>query len=371
MLATTTLFSLPARTTATVRPSPPTAAEMAFVLAAGVRAPSGDNSQPWDLRARGAEIEVRFDGERSRCGAFGHAAGMMAVGGLLESLEIAAASLGLRTLAARTGAGVATFLVRVVREPGHGADLAGALFDRCTNRSAYEKTPLPWGTLEAIASEGEPDARVLVTSDPERRTSVASAAGLAERVRFDEVPMGDFHRWLRFSRKHAEASRDGLDVRLLGLDAVETMALRISGSRLGLGALRLVGATALAGRRAELEILASGGLGLVTAASSTSGALTDDAFVESGRVMLRAWLRATRLGLAFGPAAAATLVPLSRHLGATFRPRSEAALDAVDRTLRAAFEVPAGHHPVLLFRLGAQASSPELRSERRAFGVSE
>jgi nitroreductase len=341
----------------------PTAAEIATIVAAGARAPSGDNSQPWHLRTRGAAIEVTFDPERSRCGRFGHVAGLMAIGGLLESMEIAASGLGLRTVATRAH-GQGSFLVRVLREPGQGSDLAAAIDERCTNRSPYEQTSLPWGTLDALLSEGDVASSVLLTSDPKRRAAVAGAAGLGERVRFDEVPMDDFQRWLRFSPEEAGRTRDGLDVRLLGLTVAEKLALRISGTRPGLATLRALGATSLAGRRAEQEVLASGAVGVITQA-----ALTDDAFIASGRVLVRVWLRATRLGLAFGPAAAATLVPLSRHFGATFAPHHEAALDAVERTLRESFEIPQGRRPVFLFRVGSPTSLPPFASERRAPGA--
>jgi hypothetical protein len=341
---------------------------MSILLAAAARAPSGDNSQPWELEARGAVIWVTFDAERARCGRFGQLAGMMAVGALLESLEVAAANLGLRTTVTRGNRGVLG--VHVVREPGQTSDLAAALAERCTNRATYESTPLPWATLQAIAGEGEGDARLFMTSDPHRRASIAGAAAMAERVRFDELPIDDFHRWLRFSAEEARATGDGLDVRLLGLDPVQRLALRISGTRLGIGALRTFGATRLAARRAEKEVLASGGLGLVTVPlGAPDSARTESALLDSGRAMMRAWLRTTRLGLAFAPTAAAALIPVSRLFGASFRPPVDAALDAVDFTLRAAFGVPDGHHPVFLFRVGSPTSVPTLRSERRAPGA--
>jgi hypothetical protein len=148
---------------------------------------------------------------------------------------------------------------------------------------------------------------------------------------------------------------------------VQTLALRISGSRLGSGALRAFGATRLAAARAEAEILASGGLGLVTAPlAAPDSPRTDAALTDGGRLMMRAWLRATRLGLAFAPTAASTLIPVSRHFGASFRPPVQAALDTVDVTLRTAFGVPEGHHPLFLFRVGSPTTTPSLRSERRA-----
>ncbi len=372
MVATLSALPLSPTPLRALPPVPATAAEMSILLAAAARAPSADNSQPWELEARGSMIWVTFDAERARSGRLGHVAGMMAVGALLESLDVAAANLGLRTIAAKGNCGVLG--VQVVREPGQTSDLAAALLERCTNRSLYESTPLPWATLQAIAgengSDGEGDARLFMTSDPRRRASIAGAAAMAERVRFDELPMADLHRWLRFSAEQAQATRDGLDVRLLGLDPVQTMALRMSGTRLGSSALRAFGATRLVARRAEQEVLASGGLGLVTAPlAAADSPRTESALTDSGRVMMRAWLRATRLGLAFAPTAAATLIPVSRHFGATFRPSVEAALDAVDFTLRAAFKVPQGHHPLFLFRVGSPTSVPSLRSERRPSGA--
>ena len=310
-----------------------TPSDLSAVLQAGRRAPSADNSQPWALRARGSSIELAFDPARARSGHIGNLAAQMTLGAILESMDLVARA---------------------------SSDLAGAIDARATNRAPFDPAPLAADVLDAIASEGSADASVFLTNDPCRREIVASAAAAADRVRFAATPLEDLHRWLRFSPEDAEATKDGLDVRLLALGRSERVGLRMCGSAAGASVVRALGGAAMAGRRARAEVLAAGGLGLVT-----QPALGDADFVASGRVMLRAWLRATQLGLGFAPICAAVFLPLSRHFGAVFERKHDDALAAAERGLREAFAVPETHHPVFLFRLGIPTDVPRVRSERR------
>lgn len=344
----------------TVEPTteaPPSAVALSLLLESARRAPSADNSQPWRIALHEGALALALDADRARSGHLGHAMACLTLGGVLESLDLTARSLGMRAVVRARSRELV--VVRVVPAQASSTDLAPAIALRATNRSPFDGAPLPAAQLDALAAEG-----VAMTSEAPRVAQVADAAALAERVRFAAEPMADLQRWLRFSAAEAERTKDGLDLRLLALDASERLALRMCGTRTGVNALRFLGGPALAARRGRAEISAAGGVGMIA-----QKGLDDDDFVASGRIMLRVWLRATQLGLAFAPTCAAVFLPLSRQLGARFGRTDDAMLDTATRAVRAAFDVPRLHHPVFLFRVGHAAQVPTVRSERREVGT--
>jgi hypothetical protein len=92
--------------------------------------------------------------------------------------------------------------------------------------------------------------------------------------------------------------------------------------------------------------------------------LAPASFVECGRAMLRVWLRASSLELAFAPVTVGALLPLSREFGGVFSRRGDRKLDEAESRLRQVFHVEEGRI-AFLFRVGVPWQTPPLRSERR------
>jgi hypothetical protein len=333
------------------------------IIAAALRAPSGDNAQPWRIRIdenNEAIVHVALDEERARCAHIGGFGGLMSIGAFVESMRLEAGRRGLGAVVVRSPSDNGW---RVVFGDGPlpPSELTGALAHRHTNRGRFHTGALLRDEVSTIVSEGSPGSQLAMVTSREALARAATAARFAEQVRFDAVDPHELLRWVRFSPRAAKATRDGLDVRLLALRPHERLALRLTGSRLATTLLRFTGGSWLAGRRAERETLASGAVGVIV-----QDDLSPESFVESGRTMLRAWLRAETLKLAFAPVTAAAMFPLSRAFGAWFSQRNDKKLTRAENLLREAFQVTPNRHVVFMFRVGVPFEVPQLRSARRA-----
>jgi len=331
------------------------------MIARALRTPSVDNTQPWRLAVDGATIHIDVDTARARHGVIGGFAGLIALGAFAESLRLEASGHGFPSiLVVDETRDVPS--VRVMLGQGACADteLASELEGRHTNRGPYGAAPLFAEETARLAAEGTRSAPLHVKRARREIEEVASASALAEQVRFDETDPSDLFRWLRWKARDATATRDGLDTRLLGLARHERWALRMTGSPSATWCLRRLGGGRLAGRRLHHEVLASGAVGAISIAD-----LRPESFIDCGRAMLRVWLRASKLGLAFAPVTVGAMLPLSRRFGGSFSRCANRKLDEASAALGRTFGIEAGHSVAFLFRVGVPLVTPTLRSERR------
>jgi hypothetical protein len=331
------------------------------MIARALRTPSVDNTQPWTLEIDGPVVNVELDMARARNGAIGGFAGLISLGAFAESLRLEASRRGYASMLVVDEARDAP-AVRVTLGEGASADaeLAAELEHRHTNRTPYRAAPLLAHEVASLAAEGTRSTPVHVERARPQIDAVASASALAERVRFDEIDPAELFRWLRWKPSDVAATRDGLDTRLLALARHELWALRMTGSPIATWCVRRVGGGRIAGRRLRREVLASGAVGAISVAG-----LRPESFIECGRAMLRVWLRATKLGLAFAPVTVGAMLPLSRRFGGSFSPSAERRLDEAEATLARTFGVPEASSVAFLFRVGVPVETPTLRSERR------
>lgn len=334
--------------------------DVAAIVRAGLRAPSGDNTQPWRIRVDGTDIHVGLDEERARCAGFGGVAGFMSIGALIEGMRLEALRRGFGALIVNENDHHWRVEVGVGTTATAGSELAEAIEARRTNRAPYATTAVADADLQRIEDERGRGASLVLRSRRDDVHAAAKAAALAERVRFDTVDPRALNKWLRYSPRAAAKTSDGLDVRLLELRPQERLGLRLSVWRGLIHVMRAFGAGRLASERARGEVLASGAVGVVT-----QQGLSPTSFVESGRTMMRAWLRATLLGHAFAPVTMAALLPLTRHLGESFSGRHNARLDEAEALVRRTFGVAEPSFPVFMFRIGTPTRLPVVRSRRR------
>ena len=206
---------------------------VAALLDAALTAPSGDNCQPWRLvpRADGA-FDLRFVPARA-ASIFDveDLASRMALGALLETLRIAASAAGVsarwRCDPDRADPELwARLWLDARAQPAD--DLAGAIRDRYTHRGRYDGAPLSPTDAAALRAQRASPARLHLITDAARLAAVAGLIGEADRIRSEcRRAHEDLQRWLRFDDGAVRATRDGLDVRTLGLGPVERPMLRL------------------------------------------------------------------------------------------------------------------------------------------------
>ncbi len=282
------------------------------ILEAAVRAPSGDNVQPWDIRVSEnfTQIDVfNLPEKDDSIYNYEQAASYIAHGAFLENLLIAARHLGCQ-------AGYQLFPDQ--QNPNHVTQIKLteadpkqdpyylAIFQRYTNRFPYQKTEISAATLNALKDsiENINGAHVNLITEPEKIKKIADIFKLNDRIVFENQAIHDFlFDKIRWNKKQMEETQDGMPVDVLGLNPVEKVffpLLRFWGyvkvaNRLGLS------------KMIELKCWWNYRQASVLGMLSIKGH-DKKAFIEGGRAVQRFWLEATRQGFSLQPVIGLTLL---------------------------------------------------------------
>jgi molybdopterin/thiamine biosynthesis adenylyltransferase len=334
------------------------------------RAPSGGNSQPWRFEHRGDVLECSVDPERATSLLdAGLRAAHLACGAAAEHIALVAPALGLVADIDMLpeGAG-STLAFRValarVEEPVAPDPLVAQIEHRTTNRQRrFERRPLAAGDADALAREARArDASLQIVADPAQLERLAGALASAEKQRLLSARLHrEMFGEIRWNRRDALRTADGLDAETLELDPTERAGMSLLSSWDTMRTLRELG----------------GGQGLerptrdAVASASAMALLSVDArgpvaYARAGRALARVWLRATERGVAVQPMTAVLFVLARLAEGDTsdLEPESIEVFEATGRDLWTVFSVPPQATAVMLLRL-AHAPPPSARSLRR------
>ncbi|MEW5788458.1 MAG: hypothetical protein AB1899_11460 [Pseudomonadota bacterium] len=339
------------------------------IVAAGVLAPSADNSQPWkfSLSDRG----VLIGADPARIGMFfdsALAATQMSLGAVCENMLLEAGRLNLgaqlRPLPAEPGQTLPTYALDLTDDPADRDPLADHIPARMTHRGLYRRRAMPDREALAAIAAALPDplgCRLDWATGKDARQGLQRAVYLADLVRFTHPTIHrDFHDKLRFGHQ-AAATRDGLDAATLGIERLLLPILRLlrpwplAKTLNGVGLKHI-----MAWRGGWLPMASAPALGVLTAR-------TDVGYFDMGRALERVWLAATRAGLAFQPLGALPLllVRATRMGGEGLSGEHRHLLEQADQAWRQAVpHLPRGEQLVMIFRTGhAMALAPH--SQRR------
>jgi nitroreductase len=334
------------------------------LIDAAVRAPSGDNTQPWRfvIDPAGGRIALQLNEERdpSPMNA-GQRMARIAAGAALENLLQSARLLGW-TVELEPTAGPDLAVVHLIEGRLDGFPVPAAIGARVTNRRPYDARPIPPDRLaelerEATTLEGV-STRWIV--DRGRLAALARLIGRADALMFGAPAMRRaFLSKVRFDASPDAAVAEGLPLASLELSAAAGLALRLM-RRVPDLLLRVGGAGRVFAAKARQLVESASGLCLVVA---PDGSEATDLVV--GRAMERAWLALTARGMAAQPMMSLLVLDNVREHGdpalieALGRDRLSAMLEEL-RTL--APEIGDGR-PAFLLRFGF-APAPSGRTGR-------
>ncbi len=270
------------------------------LLAAAVRAPSGDNTQPWrflvDTKTNRIDFYVDETRDPSPMNA-GQRMARIAVGATLENVLRTAALNGWKTtLEEPTPSAVAS--VQVESVGGGSIAVDDALVRRVTNRRAYDGRPLPAETLARLREKTPPLEGVAThwIVERERLDPLADLIGRCDATMFGERSMRRaFLANIRFDAPARAEVEEGLSLASLELSPNNLRALKLLRWTPG-WLLRLGGGLRQFASAARRLVVNSSGLCLLSAPDRQ--ARTD---VAVGRAMERAWLALTVEGLVGQP----------------------------------------------------------------------
>ncbi|MCC6554359.1 MAG: hypothetical protein IT372_15360 [Polyangiaceae bacterium] len=337
-----------------------TRAQVVRIVEAASSAPSADNIQPWRYRWDGAALEIRLDPVRARH-VIDHRshASFFTLGATLEALSIGAS-------VERRSARAALSLERAPGEawatvhfdgPAEPHELAPALRRRCTDRRSFRGGSLADPVFEAIRGEAArfPGCAVRYC-DRYPRELVDYLVGADAYVWRNEAVYRDVIRWIRFTRREVEETRDGIPWGAFGVDLPEIGALRVGRTRLVQRLVPWLGLHVPMGIWVRRHVASSAAVACFTVRRPSPEAL-----VDAGRLVLSAWVRLNACGYGvqslgvqslqiYNAATCGMPAGTPAHFEALFR----GGLDVVAR----AFGLEAGELPAWMLRTGRSTRPP-------------
>lgn len=340
-----------------------------LVLAAS-SAGSADNSQPWAFRWDGVELAILHDRERARH-ALDHrfCFSYLTLGGVLEALRIGAAREGLSAdialrIPAETGEVWAT--LRFEEGDVERSPLDDALALRATDRRIYRGGSLSDPVFAAAAQEAARfpgcGVRFLARCPPDLGEYLEQGDSFVWR---HEHVYRDLLRWVRFTRKEAEATRDGATMRGLGYDFPELPGLGAARSPLVQRLLEQSRFYLVPRLLLRRQLASSAALFCVTARGDGPRDL-----VDVGRTAFLIWLHLNRAGYGVQPISLQSIFARAYLAGEPppgTKPEFAALFRCGPAILARAFGCEPGELPLWLFRTGlSPAPTAELRTLRRS-----
>ncbi|MFC1602338.1 hypothetical protein ACFL3U_02095 [Pseudomonadota bacterium] len=270
-----------------------------YLMAAGHKAPSPDNSQPWRFLWDGECLSVRHrikDSDAKIFGVGSHGL-LLTMGAVIENLVQASNAAGLDVNWESSTEGD-PYYIRTKVNPNFSipdASWKHALFQRHTNRLPFKLEPLATALLEQLASIQQKDARLLVITDRKQIAEIENLVNTASQARFQTKEIHEyFASTLRFDSP-AVNTGDGLDVETFGLPPGGRGLLKLINDWSRLSLLNKVGIYRL------LSTLEAKGFGQGSAILAISGPADYDSVFAAGRVMERAWIMLNEVNVGVHP----------------------------------------------------------------------
>lgn len=284
--------------------------DLAEILDLARWAPSGDNSQPWRFEIRGADrVDVTLD-ERAIVGnVYEYGRGrptVMALGGLLETIRIAATARGLAASweIEHPGPGMLPgAIIRFAKSANITQDpLLAFIVERSVDRGPYRTRSLDAESKAALAAAAGDHMAVNFYESHGQRLACARLNALATDIRLRIPETVSTHQGI--IDWQADHSPWGIPAASINLDAGTRRIMRWALEeperlrRLN----RLPGATHLS--QAQMDYLPGMACAAHFTLSPANPAAEPDSvatLLQAGAVLQRMWLAATQLGLAVQP----------------------------------------------------------------------
>lgn len=191
-------------------------------------APSGDNSQPWRFHVEGDKVRVEVRVEPDNIYEFNNGQPtLIAAGGLIETMRIAASAFG-RTLSyAYEGEGNGAHVIDVTLKQDSKAvasALLGAILTRRTLRGPYSRKPLSEEDKAALAAAISKELDLVWWESTAERRQVSKISAMATDLRLRlEAAYHVHQKVIDWDNKY---SSTGIPAGALGLSAMTLMLMR-------------------------------------------------------------------------------------------------------------------------------------------------
>lgn len=202
------------------------------ILQKAIMAPSGDNCQPWLFKAVGDTVELYNDPQLdTSLYNIKQRASLVAHGAALENICLAAPAEGLQariSLYPDQANSDHIASISFSKEEEGLSPLFTQIPQRHTNRERYQSVNISDTQIECWQGLAEcNEGKVWVARETEQLKTLSDLLSLNDRLVFE---VADLHRFLfeqiRWSDVQARQSADGLDIKTLGLNAIDRFSFR-------------------------------------------------------------------------------------------------------------------------------------------------
>lgn len=273
------------------------------LIDAGIRAPSGDNCQPWRFVVNGNVIELYNLPERDNSlYNWGQRASYVAHGALLENMATAASQLGY-TLSVDLfpDESDTNFIARatLIKGTAKSESLYDSIFKRCTNRKPYAKTCLTPDERSQIITAGNTSngAKLHLLEDPGKIKLLAHAAAMNEKILLENSKMHHFFfSHINWTKKEDAEKSVGFYIKTLELPMPAQFAFKLFSHWKFLKIVNKLRASDFVVKQNAKVYAASAAFCAIVIKDKDP-----KSFITAGRIMERLWLTATKLNLSLQP----------------------------------------------------------------------
>lgn len=341
------------------------------ILELGMTAPSVDNTQPFYFRWDDSRLAIFRDRARDRKrGGAGHYVSMVGLGCLVECLGIAASGEG---LAAEVDV---TYDPQQLEEPwamlsfqpneALADELLQGLRLRCSDRRLYEGGDLSDEVFRRVLADSRRgDGHRLYLQDRPGQELLEYMLECEAFLWEDKYMLPEMLSWVRWSRREAEQTRDGMPWQAMAIGFVTSrLMMLVSKSRLFRRFARRSGGPLRAQQqKLQEQIRSSAALGCFTVRDTRPQSM-----LHVGRAFLRTWVRLNMAGYGVQVMASPSLHALQHVAGVIpddYPQESKRLFGRGRAVLTKAFDCRAEEIPAWMFRTGRSSAPPdEMRTLR-------
>lgn len=279
---------------------------LTFLVEAAIRAPSGENCQPWSFKFDGSKIWLYNLPDRDlSIYNYKQKGSYVSHGAAIENMAIAASSKGYETavqLFPDQGQPNLMAVLNFEKNETVTADpLVAVIPRRSTNRKFYKPEPLTAEEQDQIIKScmkvAAPGESLKLITDRKAIIEIAPSLTVNEQLIFSNPVMHQFFfDHLRWTAAEDNEKKNGFFVKALELTFMQVTAFKILKHWSLIKFLDKFGFAKVAGQANLKNYESSGGLGAIVLAGNSN---ID--YVNAGRMIQRVWLTATSLGLSIQP----------------------------------------------------------------------
>ena len=274
------------------------------LVEAAIRAPSGDNCQPWYFRFQGSRVEIDLVPDRAESFFdFQHRSSFLSVRAVVENIRVQAACMNLDLAVSYPGgearglpAASACLRKRAPADNGCHARLA-ALHRRTVNRRPFLPFRIAAEKKQGWSAEPIGGTEITVIEDRQEMARWARLAYLGDRIRWTHPQIHrELFAKLLFSPAEAESKRVGLEIDRLGAGPAAATIMRYLASWKRMERLSRWGIDRLLANQTRALALCAGALVLITIRDHEPAQ-----WIQAGEQVQRLWIAAEQQGLCVQP----------------------------------------------------------------------